>query len=230
MVVNGQAAFNIMGDWASGYMSTTLKLEPGTGYGWAASPGTEGVFIMLSDSFGLPVGCRHRDNAIAWLRMLGSLEGQDTFNPLKGSISARVDSDLSKYNVYLQSAANDWRTNKIVGSLAHGVVANERFMNDFATVMDIFLASKNAEAAANAAEAVAIRQESEDKLVLTRSKIRKALPLTGLLGIQQKGQERHAITTRPAGGGRDYLPSIVLLEYSCTVIAQTMRVSMTDWG
>ncbi len=157
MIVNGQAAFNIMGDWASGYMSTTLKLEPGTGYGWAASPGTEGVFIMLSDSFGLPVGCRHRDNAIAWLRMLGSLEGQDTFNPLKGSISARVDSDLSKYNVYLQSAANDWRTNKIVGSLAHGVVANERFMNDFATVMDIFLASKNAEAAANAAEAVAIQ-------------------------------------------------------------------------
>ena len=157
MVVNGQAAFNIMGDWASGYMSTTLKLEPGTGYGWAASPGTEGVFIMLSDSFGLPVGCRHRDNAIAWLRMLGSLEGQDTFNPLKGSISARIDSDLTKYNVYLQSAANDWRTNKIVGSLAHGVVANERFMNDFATVMDIFLASKNAEAAANAAEAVAIQ-------------------------------------------------------------------------
>ena len=157
MVVSGQAAFNIMGDWASGYMSTTLKLAPGTGYGWAAAPGTEGVFIMLSDSFGLPVGCRHRDNAIAWLRMLGSLEGQDTFNPLKGSISARIDSDLTKYDVYLQSAANDWRTNRIVGSLAHGVVANERFMNDFATVMDIFLASKNAEAASNAAEAVAIQ-------------------------------------------------------------------------
>ncbi len=89
--------------------------------------------------------------------MLGSLEGQDTFNPLKGSISARIDSDLTKYDVYLQSAANDWRTNRIVGSLAHGVVANERFMNDFATVMDIFLASKNAEAASNAAEAVAIQ-------------------------------------------------------------------------
>ncbi len=157
MVVNGQAAFNIMGDWASGYMTTTLKLEPVTGYGWAPAPGTEGVFIMLSDSFGLPVGCRNRENAIAWLRMLGSLEGQDTFNPLKGSIAPRIDSDLSKYNAYLQSAANDWRTNKIVGSLAHGVVANERFMNDFATVMDIFLASKNAEAAANAAEAVAIQ-------------------------------------------------------------------------
>ena len=157
MVVKGQAAFNIMGDWASGYMTTTLKLEPGTGYGWAASPGTEGIFMMLSDSFGLPVGCANRENAIAWLKMLGSRDGQDTFNPLKGSISGRVDSDLAKYDVYLQSAANDWRTNKIVGSLAHGVTANERFMNDFATVMDIFLASKDAEAAANAAQAVAIQ-------------------------------------------------------------------------
>jgi glucose/mannose transport system substrate-binding protein len=36
-------------------------------------------------------------------------------------------------------------------------VANERFMNDFATVMDIFLSTKNAQAAANAAQAVAIQ-------------------------------------------------------------------------
>ncbi len=157
MVVKGQAALNIMGDWAAGYMTTTLKLKPETGFGWAASPGTNGIFMMLSDSFGLPVGCANRDNAIAWLKMLGSRDGQDTFNPLKGSISARIDSDLSKYDAYLQSAANDWRSNKIVGSLAHGVVANERFMNDFATVMDIFLQTGNAQAAVNAAEAVAIQ-------------------------------------------------------------------------
>jgi len=157
MVVQGQAAFNVMGDWAAGYMATTLKLEPGVGFGWAASPGTNGLFVMLSDSFGLPVGCPNRENAIAWLKMLGSREAQDIFNPLKGSISARIDSDMSLYNKYLQSAAADWRTNVIAGSLAHGVVANERFMNDFATVMEIFLQTGNAEAAANAAEAVAIQ-------------------------------------------------------------------------
>ncbi|MGE5588054.1 MAG: ABC transporter substrate-binding protein [Clostridia bacterium] len=157
MVVKGQAAFNVMGDWAAGYMVTTLKLQPGKDFGWAPSPGTSGVFMMLSDSFGLPVGAPHRENTLAWLKMLGSKEAQDTFNPLKGSISARVDSDLSKYNAYLQSAAKDWRTNAIVGSLAHGVVANERFMNDFATVMEIFLSSRNPEAAANAAQAIAIQ-------------------------------------------------------------------------
>lgn len=157
MVVAGQAAFNIMGDWASGYMSVTLGVKPEEGYGWAPSPGTEGVFMALSDSFGLPVGCPNRENTIAWLKTIGSREGQDTFNPLKGSISPRIDSDLSKYDVYLQSAARDYQSNRIVGSLAHGTVANERFMNDFATVMDIFLANKDPQAAAYAAQAVAIQ-------------------------------------------------------------------------
>lgn len=157
LVVNGKAAFNVMGDWAAGYMSTTLKLQPGKDFGWEASPGTQGVFMMLSDSFGLPVGAPDRDNAIAWLELLGSKEGQDTFNPLKGSISARLDSDLSKYNVYSQSAAADWHKDTIVGSLVHGVVANERFMDGFATVMDMFLNSRDPEQAAKAAEAIALQ-------------------------------------------------------------------------
>ena len=157
MVVNGQAAFNIMGDWAAGYMATTLKLKPGKGFGWEPSPGTSGVFMFLSDSFGLPKGAPDRDNVLAWLTLLGSKEGSDAFNPLKGSISARTDSDLSKYNAYLQSAAADFAKDRIVGSLAHGVMANEGFMNDFASVMEMFLKSKNAAAAAKAAQQIAVK-------------------------------------------------------------------------
>ncbi len=157
MVVRGEAAFNVMGDWAAGYLTTTLGLEAGKEFGWAPSPGTQGVFMMLSDSFGLPKGAPHRENVINWLRLLGTKEAQDIFNPLKGSISARLDSDLSKYNTYSRSAAEDWKRDRIVGSLAHGVAANERFMNDFATVMEIFLNSRNPGAAANAAQAIAIQ-------------------------------------------------------------------------
>ena len=157
MVVNGQAAFNIMGDWAAGYLTTTLELEPAVDYGWVASPGTDGVFIALSDSFGLPQGAPNRDNAIAWLALLGSQEGQDAFNPLKGSIAARTDSDLTKYNVYGQSAAADWKSDTIAGSLAHGFAANEGFMNDFATVMEIFLASRDPVQTATAAQAIALQ-------------------------------------------------------------------------
>ncbi|HUX37525.1 MAG TPA: ABC transporter substrate-binding protein [Rectinemataceae bacterium] len=154
-LVKGDAAFNIMGDWAAGYMATTLKLKPNEDFGWAASPGTGGSFMMLSDSFGLPLGVKHRDAAIKWLKLLGSQQGQDIFNPLKGSIAARLDSDLSKYNAYSKSAAADWKSNKIVGSLVHGAVAPESFNSQFGTVMDIFLSGNNAMAAANAAQAIA---------------------------------------------------------------------------
>ncbi len=160
MVVNGQAAFNVMGDWAAGYMVTTLGLVPGEGFGWAAAPGTTGVFMMLSDSFGLPVGAPNRDATIAWLKLLGSAEGQDIFNPLKGSIPANLNGDVTNpdlYNAYLQSAAEDWKSNTIVGSLVHGAVAPEVFLSNFATVMEIFLSTRNGEQASNAAQAVALQ-------------------------------------------------------------------------
>jgi len=156
-LVDGAAAFNIMGDWAAGYMVTTLGLEPGVGFGWAASPGTAGSFMQLSDSFGLPIGAPNRENVVNWLRLIGSREGQDTFNPLKGSISPRLDSDLTKYNAYLQSAAEDFRTNRLVPSLVHGAAARAAFASEFATVMGIFLDTRDPQFAANAAQAVAFQ-------------------------------------------------------------------------
>ena len=49
----------------------------------------------------------------------------------------------------------DWRSNRIVGSLVHGAVAPESFMSQFGTVMEIFLQTRNPQAAANAAQAIA---------------------------------------------------------------------------
>lgn len=157
-VVDGAAAFNVMGDWAAGYLTTTKGLTPNEGFGWAQPPGTQGVFIMLADAFGLPTDVPNRDNTLAWLELLGSKEGQDVFNPLKGSIAARTDTDLSLYSVYSQSAAADWATNTIVGSLAHGAAANERFGNDFdASVMPIFVGGRDPVAAANAMDVICIQ-------------------------------------------------------------------------
>lgn len=156
-VLNGEAAFNIMGDWAAGYMTTTHGLTPGDDFGWAASPGTEGQFMWLADSFGLPVGVANADNARAWLELIGSVEGQNVFNPLKGSIPPRLDIEVTEehYGAYQVSAAEDWQANERVGSLAHGVTAPEAFMSEFATVMEIYLSSGSAEQAASAADAVA---------------------------------------------------------------------------
>lgn len=156
-VVDGEAAFNLMGDWAAGYMTTTLGLEAGQDFDWAAAPGTEGQFMWLADSFGLPVGAPSPENTRAWLETVGSVEGQNAFNALKGSIPPRLDIEVTDetYDAYQLSAFEDWQSDERVGSLVHGVTAPEGFMSEFATVMDIYLNSGNAAQAASAADAVA---------------------------------------------------------------------------
>lgn len=146
-----------MGDWAAGYFTTTKKLAPNSGFGWAASPGTGKIFMMSADSFGLPKGAKNRAEAMQWLKLVGSKAGQDAFNPLKGSIAARLDSDLGKYSVYSKSAAQDWKTNKIVGSMVHGAVAPESFTSAFGAVIDQLVATGNARGAAGAAQQLATR-------------------------------------------------------------------------
>jgi glucose/mannose transport system substrate-binding protein len=138
LVVDGDAAFNIMGDWAEGFFKELGK-EPLTEFGWAPVPGTAGTFQFLSDSFVLPTGAPHRDAAIAWLTVAGSKEGQDAFNPVKGSIPARSDGDKALYDVYLQSAMDDWAKDVVVGSLTHGVVANDSWKSEIDTALGLFL-------------------------------------------------------------------------------------------
>jgi glucose/mannose transport system substrate-binding protein len=95
---------------------------------------------MLSDSFGLPKGAPHPENAAAWLTVCGSKEGQDAFNPLKGSIPARADGDRSLYDVYLQSAMDDFASNEITPSVAHGAAASEGWVTAINDVMTLFVA------------------------------------------------------------------------------------------
>jgi glucose/mannose transport system substrate-binding protein len=138
LVVDGDAAFQIMGDWAEGYFKNK-DLEPGTGFGWAPAPGTDGMFQFLSDSFVLPKDAKNRDGALAWLKVAGSKAGQDAFNPIKGSIPARSDADRSLYDEYLTSAMDDWASDTVVGSLTHGVVANDAWKAEIDTGLGLFL-------------------------------------------------------------------------------------------
>jgi glucose/mannose transport system substrate-binding protein len=154
-VVDGSAAFNIMGDWAAGYFLADLGLEPGVDFGWSASPDTDGAFMMLSDTFGLPLGAGNAGAVRAWLSFIGTAEAQDIFNPIKGSLPANTTADIGNaelYNAYFQSAYEDWTGDAIVGSLAHGLVAAPAFSNQFASLVATFEADRDAQgAAANAA-------------------------------------------------------------------------------
>ena len=148
LVADGSAAMNIMGDWADGYFSGTteggnLGLTPETDYGWAPTPGTDGVFQFLSDSFTLPKNAPHAATAKAWLTIAGSKEGQEAFNPVKGSICARTDCDKNLFNVYLKSAIDDWASDTIVGSLTHGVVAADPYKNAINDALGLFLGDRD---------------------------------------------------------------------------------------
>ncbi|MDR8409130.1 ABC transporter substrate-binding protein [Nonomuraea sp. 3-1Str] len=146
-VADGEAAFNIMGDWAYGYfhnppdggLGKTSKKD----FDWAPSPGTEGTYLWLSDSFTLPKGAKNRDGAIAWLKVAASKEGQDAFNPKKGSIPARKDADQSLYTDYLADALKDWSSDKLAGSIQHGVSVNQPWLAAITEAVGLFIGSKD---------------------------------------------------------------------------------------
>jgi glucose/mannose transport system substrate-binding protein len=161
-VVAGTAAYNVMGDWADGYLKGAKALKYKTGYDVIESPGTTGVYNFLSDSFTLPVGAPHKSAAEKWLIECGSVDGQDLFNPKKGSIPARTDADKAKYTDYLAKTLADWQNSstKIVGSLVHGVVANNAWKSEIETAYGLYAQNGNT---ANFANAVATSYGSVGK-------------------------------------------------------------------
>ncbi|MBI3960805.1 MAG: carbohydrate ABC transporter substrate-binding protein [Chloroflexi bacterium] len=142
-VADDGPATMIMGDWTHG----VLKSKGFTNYHWAAAPGTEGKFVVLSDSFGLPKGAPHRDNAIGFLKATGSREGQDAFNPPKGSIPARTDADPAVYDEYQLEAMEAFKTNILTPSIQHGAAAKQSFVLDYAIAINVLATTRDVAAA-----------------------------------------------------------------------------------
>lgn len=147
LVSSGEAAMNVMGDWAKGYFTGDLKLEVGVDFGYAPTPGTDGSFMVITDTFGLPTGVKDPESVKAFLKVLGSVEGQDAFNPEKGSIPARIDADVEKYDVYGKETMEDFKNGALTPSLAHGSAASEGFLTQANQVINIFVTGGDVEQA-----------------------------------------------------------------------------------
>jgi glucose/mannose transport system substrate-binding protein len=135
LVIDGDAAMTIMGDWLEG----DNKAKEFTDYGWIPAPGTSGMYDALSDTFGMPKDAPNPDAVNCWLKLVGSKEGQEAFNPLKGSVCARTDCDAGLFDEYLQSAAEDWQSDEIVPSLAHGAAASPGWAGDINDAVTSFI-------------------------------------------------------------------------------------------
>ena len=148
-VITGDAAFSVMGDWANGEFYKLEKVY-GTDYGTFPTPGTSGMYGLVIDCFQHPKGVKHPENSLNWLRVVGSKEGQDTFNPIKGSIAARTDADETKYGPYQKAAIADFTAATLYPSVAHGSGAPEAFAAELDDIMSAFVTNKDVSAAATA--------------------------------------------------------------------------------
>ena len=108
------------------------------------------TYKAIFNGTGLAVGAPHRTDAVNWLKVVGSKEGQEAFNPKKGSICSRTDCDMSVFDAYLKSSATDFKANELTPSEAHGSAAPEGFVTEFQDIVFSFVTGRDAEAAQTA--------------------------------------------------------------------------------
>lgn len=124
MVMNGEAAFQIMGDWAKGEFLAAGK-TPGTDFLCASTPGDG--FLYNVDSFAMfdVDGDDKRAGQDLLAKLIVGQNFQKVFNMNKGSIPARDDVDLAAFDSCAHLSAKDMGASSDGGSLmpsyAHGM-------------------------------------------------------------------------------------------------------------
>ena len=124
MVMNGEAAFQIMGDWAKGEFLAAGKV-PGKDFLCASTPG-EG-FLYNVDSFAMfkVKGSDRQDGQKLLAKLIVGKNFQKVFNLNKGSIPARTDVALNEFDQCAHVSAADMNASSVgetlLPSYAHGM-------------------------------------------------------------------------------------------------------------
>ena len=108
MVIENQAAFQLMGDWAKGEFTVAGK-KANVDYFCAPAPGTAGTYVFLADFWGFfPVKDEAAKKAqMEMARLTMDPAVQTEFNIRKGSIPARTDIDPKAFDECGQAAIAD---------------------------------------------------------------------------------------------------------------------------
>lgn len=156
LIIQGDSIFNIMGDWANGEFLVANAVYDDD-YGTIAVPGTGDMYGLVVDAFQHPAGVAHPRNSDRWLEVVASKAGQDAFNPIKGSISARTDSDLTLYKPYHTWTFADFESvTYMFPSVVHGSGAPQSFSSELSSVVNAFCTgAATASATASAIAALA---------------------------------------------------------------------------
>lgn len=162
MVINGEAAMQIMGDWAKGEFTTAGKVA-GQDYVCVPAPGTAGQFTHNVDSFAF-FELSDEENKKAQKALAKTIidpKFQEIFNLNKGSIPVRLDMDMSKFDSCAIDAMDAFKatakSGDLVPSMAHGMSTTSYAQGAIFDVVTDFFNDPNAdpkEAAQKLAKAV----------------------------------------------------------------------------
>lgn len=120
-VINGDAAFIHQGDWAAGQYGAAEDFEYGTDWDYAAFPGTDGIYSVVMDSFVMPEPNPSPDLTQEFLSYCGTVDAQERFNPIKGSIPPRTDVPEDEFGPFLQDQMADFEgSEQQPPTIAHG--------------------------------------------------------------------------------------------------------------
>jgi glucose/mannose transport system substrate-binding protein len=124
MVINGEAAFQFMGDWAKGEFLNAGK-TPGTDFLCFRFPGTQDQVTFNSDQFALfKQGDKPSAEQAALAKAIMSPSFQSAFNVVKGSVPARVDVPDDAFDACGKQGMKDLAaasaSGNLFGSMAHG--------------------------------------------------------------------------------------------------------------
>lgn len=129
MVINGDAAMQIMGDWAKGEFTAAGK-KAGIDYVCYAAPGTSGQFTFNIDSLAMfqvdDESAQGAQQDLAKLMLEPTF--QETFNLNKGSIPARLNMPRDKFDTCAHASMDAFlassTTGDLVPSMAHGMAVS----------------------------------------------------------------------------------------------------------
>ncbi|TDO97563.1 ABC transporter substrate-binding protein [Marinomonas balearica] len=148
MVINGEAAMQIMGDWAKGEFTAAGK-KAGIDYVCYPAPGTSGQFTFNIDSLAMfEVDSEDAQMAQQDLaRLILEPTFQETFNLNKGSIPARLNMPRDKFDTCAHASMDAFlasaSTGDLVPSYAHGMAVNSMVQGAINDVVTNFFNSES---------------------------------------------------------------------------------------
>lgn len=139
MVINEQAAFQIMGDWAKGEFISAGKV-PNKDFLCFRLPGTQGSVTYNADQFVMfKVGENSVDAQKKFATAVMDPSFQIAFNKVKGSVPARTDIADTEFDDCAKKAMKDLaeanQNNTLVGSIAHAHAVPPAIKNAFFDVI-----------------------------------------------------------------------------------------------